>query len=90
MSWQNSTTLYLIMYRSKKTGGTYSALRKTDEGRDRFLRTLAWLGFEEDEITVVPQERQWKPTTLGGRKKTESLDPLEIERPKRGRPRVWQ
>lgn len=86
MSWQNSTTLYLIMWKSKKTGGTYSALRKTDEGRDRFLRTLTWLGFEEEEIIIVPQEREWKPIL---KRNTKPLDREEIDRPKRRRAPKW-
>lgn len=69
MSWQNEEMLYLVMWRSKKSGATLSDLRKTEEGKDRLVNTLKYLGYREEDIIVVRQRREWKPTKLGGFKK---------------------
>jgi hypothetical protein len=66
MSWQNQETVYLVMWRSKKSGATLSELKKTDDGRDRLLRTLEYLGYDLDEVIVIEQDKAWKPEKLGG------------------------
>lgn len=58
--------LYLVMWRSRKSGATLSDLRKTEEGKDRLVNTLKFLGYSDDEIIVRKQRREWKPTKLGG------------------------
>lgn len=67
--WQNSETTFLIMYQSRKSGGTFSELRKTEYGRDKFLRTLYFFGYEPEDITVIENKKPWKPTRIGNQKK---------------------
>jgi len=69
MSWQNQEEVYLIMWKSHRSGATLSDLRKTDEGKNRLVDTLIGLGYDPEEIIVVKQEKAWKPTKLGGFKK---------------------
>lgn len=69
--WQNQETVYLIMWRSRKSGATLSELRKTDYGKDRLIQTLVFLGYEKDDIIVIEKNKAWKPTKLGGFKKEE-------------------
>lgn len=57
--WQD--TAYIIMWKSPKSGGTYTELRRTDWGRDRLLRTLAFLGVDQKDIVVYEQKKVWAP-----------------------------
>lgn len=52
-------TVYIVMWQSNLSGGTYSALRKSVEGKDRLLRTLAFLGFNMSTVQVIEQEKPW-------------------------------
>lgn len=66
MSWQNEEMLYLVMWRSRKTGATLSDLRKTEAGKNRLVETLMYLGYSEEDIIVTKQRREWKPVKRGG------------------------
>lgn len=66
--WQNQDTIYLIMWRSRKSGATLSELRKTDFGRDRLVETLVnFLGYDRDEIIVIEKDKAWKPEKVGAK-----------------------
>jgi len=67
--WQNQETVYLVMWRSRRSGATLSELRKSEAGLNRLLQTLEYLGYDRDEIIVVEKEKAWKPDKLGGMKK---------------------
>lgn len=69
MSWQNEENVYLVMWRSRKSGATLSELRKTDHGKERLLRTLEYLGYDRDDVIVIEKGKAWKPDKLGGFKK---------------------
>lgn len=61
MSWRNQETVYVVMWRSKKTGATLSDLRKTDKGLEKLIKTLVFLGYKREEIIVSEQQKAWKP-----------------------------
>lgn len=63
--------IFLIMWKSNRSGGTYSQLRKSIEGKDRFLRSLAFLGVNLSEVTVVEQTKVWVPVRQTKPKKVE-------------------
>ncbi len=73
MSWFNQDKVYLVMWRSQKTGATYSDIRKTDRGLNRLLDTLRWMGYSDEEIIVTEQRKAWLPDKKvnGKRKKRE-------------------
>lgn len=64
--WQNQETVYLVMWRSRKSGATLSELKKTDSGKNRLIATLEYLGYDRDEIIVIEKDKAWKPEKLGG------------------------
>lgn len=53
--------LFLIMWQSSKSGGTYSMLRKSVQGKNNFLRGLSFMGVNLDEVIVVEQTKAWVP-----------------------------
>lgn len=75
MSWQNQEVVYVIMWRSQKSGGTYTELRRTEQGRDRLLNTLKFMGVDPSQIVVTEQKKVWKPDLRknGKRKKQEGV-----------------
>lgn len=68
MSWQNEDKVYLIMWQSRKTGATLSALKKSEFGKNNFVRTLQWMKVDPETIVVVEQERPYKYITASERK----------------------
>lgn len=53
--------LFLIMWKSSRSGGTYSQLRKSVQGKNRFLFTLQMQGVNLDEVIVTEQFKAWIP-----------------------------
>lgn len=66
MSWQKQEDVYLIMWRSKISGATLSELRRTELGKEKFVRTLELMGYSRKDIVVIKQKKQWKPEKIGG------------------------
>jgi hypothetical protein len=60
MAWQNETTVYLIMWKSKRSGATLSSLKKSTEGKNSFVRTLLFMGVDPETIIVQEQEKPYK------------------------------
>lgn len=58
--------VYVIMWRSEKSGGTYSIIRKSEEGMRRYVYALELVGWPKDDIKVFKQHKPWIPV-----KKTE-------------------
>lgn len=54
-------TVFVIMWWSKKSGGTYSDIRKSEAGKDRFLRTLEYYGYDMSLVQVFEQTKPWVP-----------------------------
>jgi hypothetical protein len=59
MSWKTCENVFVIMWRSEKSGCTYSELRKTVEGKNRLVETLLFLGYEN--VVVTEQKKVWMP-----------------------------
>lgn len=53
--------VYLIMWRSEKSGGTYSIIRKSEEGMRRYVYALELIGWPKEQIKVFPQNKPWVP-----------------------------
>lgn len=53
--------VYVIMWRSEKSGGTYSIIRKSEEGMRRYVYALELIGWHKDEIKVFKQHKPWVP-----------------------------
>lgn len=53
--------LFLVMWQSRRSGGTYSQLRKSVQGKNRFLRGLMLMGVNLSEIQVIEQKKAWVP-----------------------------
>jgi len=68
MSWQNEDKVFLIMWQSRKTGATLSTLKKSEFGKDNFIRTLRWMKVDPETIVVVDQERPYKYIPASERK----------------------
>lgn len=60
MSWRNQEEIYVVMWKSKRSGATLSDIRKTDNGFSRLINTLHFLGYRDEEIVVTKQEKIWK------------------------------
>jgi len=75
MSWQNQDTVFLVMWRSRKSGATLSELKKTEAGKNRLVATLLFLGYAYDDLIIVEKDKAWKPTKTGGfvKKNTEDF-----------------
>jgi hypothetical protein len=55
-------TQFIIMWKSYRSGGTYSILRKSVEGKDRFIKTLDDMGINLESVTVTEVIKPWVPT----------------------------
>jgi hypothetical protein len=66
------------MWQSRKSGATYSDIRKTDSGLNRLLDTLKWLGYKKEEIVISEQNKVWLPDKKvdGKRKKRQRKDKI--------------
>lgn len=53
--------VYLIMWRSERSGGTYSIVRKSREGMLRYVYALELIGWRKEDIKVVLQDKPWVP-----------------------------
>jgi hypothetical protein len=62
-SWRNQDHVYIVMYPSRKSGGTYTEVRRTQRGLARLLRTLRSLGYVDSEIEVTDKRKTWMPET---------------------------
>lgn len=79
--WQNAESVFIIMFQSRVSGGTYTELRKTEAGKDRLVRTLVFMGYDEKDIIVTEQKKAWKPDLRenGKRKKVnKNVQPKEL------------
>jgi hypothetical protein len=54
--------VFIIMWHSTKSGGTYTELRKSIRGKNRFLAGLNFLGVNLKEVQVFEQTKTWVPT----------------------------
>lgn len=72
--------VYLIMWRSEKSGGTYSIIRKSEEGMRRYVYALELIGWPKDQIKVITQNKPWVPIKKSEDPKTRS----ELPPPKEG------
>lgn len=61
MSWRTQDSVYIIMWRSEVSGGTYSALRKTEQGKDNFINTLYQNGVDPSQVIISEQKKKWSP-----------------------------
>lgn len=53
--------VYTIMWRSERSGGTYSIIRKSKEGMLRYVYALETVGWPKDQIKVFSQNKPWVP-----------------------------
>lgn len=53
--------VYVIMWRSERSGGTYSIIRKSREGMMRYIHALELVGWPKDQIKVFNQHKPWVP-----------------------------
>lgn len=53
--------VYLIMWRSDRSGGTYSIVRKSRESMERFIHALDIMGFDMSNVQVSQQSKPWVP-----------------------------
>jgi hypothetical protein len=54
-------SVFIIMWQSTKSGGTYTALRKSIRGKNKFLSGLRFLGVDLKEVQVIEQTKTWVP-----------------------------
>lgn len=73
--------VYLIMWRSERSGGTYSIIRKSEEGMKRYVYALELIGWPKDQIKVIPQHKPWVPIKKADepRKMSELPPPNEVD-----------
>ncbi len=64
--------VYIIMWQSSKSGGTYTELRKSIRGKNRFLLGLRMMGVDLDEVQVFEQDKKWIPPRKTKPKKEEN------------------
>jgi hypothetical protein len=57
----HQNTVFIIMWHSQKSGGTYTELRKSIRGKNRFLSGLNFLGVDLKEVQVIEQPKTWVP-----------------------------
>jgi hypothetical protein len=61
MSWKFQSVVYLVLWKSSKSGGTYSEIRRTPQGLNRLLRTLDFMGVDPETIHVIEQQKPYMP-----------------------------
>lgn len=61
MNWRSEDTIYLVMWRSQRSGATLSILRKSTEGKDNWVAGLKFMGIKEEDIEIIPQGKAWMP-----------------------------
>lgn len=65
----HQSEVFIIMWQSRKSGGTYTELRKSIRGKNKFLKGLHHFGVDLNEVKVIPQPKSWIPENKS-RKKT--------------------
>jgi hypothetical protein len=60
-SWRDQDHVYIVMYPSRKSGGTYTEVRRTPRGLARLMRTLRSLGYMDSEIEITDKQKTWMP-----------------------------
>lgn len=50
--------VYIIMWQSPKRGGTYTEVRRSEEGMNRLVRSLEYVGYQP---IVTRQKKPWIP-----------------------------
>lgn len=53
--------IFIIMWPSNRSGGTYSEIRKSEQGKDRFLQSLEFMGQNMSKVKVIKQAKPWVP-----------------------------
>ncbi len=53
--------VFIIMWQSSKSGGTYTELRKSIRGKNRFLEGLSFHGVDLNEVEVIETVKKWVP-----------------------------
>lgn len=66
--------VFIIMWQSSKSGGTYTELRKSIRGKNRFLEGLSFLGVDLNEVDVIETPKKWVPEKKA--KKKDKVTPL--------------
>lgn len=57
----HQNNVFIIMWQSSKSGGTYTELRKSVKGKNRFLQGLRFYGVDLREVNVIEVEKTWVP-----------------------------
>ncbi|OME54156.1 hypothetical protein BSK59_16260 [Paenibacillus odorifer] len=57
----HQSMVYIIMWHSQRSGGTYTELRKSVRGKNRFLAGLNFHGVDLKEVQVIEQPKVWVP-----------------------------
>lgn len=78
MSWRNQSSVFVIMWQSDKSGGTYTELRKTVEGKDKLLNTLEFIGVDLEKVVVTEQPRIWMPDVKKDRKNKKQAPKVDM------------
>lgn len=60
--------VFLIMWQSARSGGTYTELRKSVQGKNRFLSALHFMGIDMRSVQVFEQQKVWVPEPKGRKK----------------------
>lgn len=68
VSWKDQDCVYVIMYPSRKTGGTYSIIRRLPQGLENVKKTLLALGYKEEELVITEMPKPWMPPKKNKRK----------------------
>lgn len=53
--------VFIIMWQSSKSGGTYTELRKSVRGKNRFLQGLSFYGVDLREVNIIEVPKTWVP-----------------------------
>jgi hypothetical protein len=53
--------VFVIMYPSNRSGGTYTELRKSIQGKNRFMSGLRFMGYDMSKVHVFEQNKIWVP-----------------------------
>jgi hypothetical protein len=69
IGWQRQDTIYIVMYQSKRSGGTYTELRKTEAGLNRLVETLVFMGYNREDIIITEQQKRWMPEFKNNKRK---------------------
>jgi hypothetical protein len=69
VGWQRQNTVYIVMYQSKRSGGTYTELRRTEAGLNLLIDTLLHMGYKKSDIEVTEKQKLWMPELKGDKKK---------------------